>query len=302
MREAALAEAAEADREIAAGRYRGPLHGIPITVKDLVDVAARRRRPASKVPAAIARPTRRSSSGCARPARSSSARPTCTSSRSARPATRPRSAPSATRSIRTRSAGGSSGGSAAAVVDGHVLRLGRHRHRRLDPHPRRRLRHRRTEADARRELPCDGVVPLSTTLDHVGPLARSVADAGLLFQAMKASSVHGIAPAGGALTFGVPRQYFFDGSTPESAQSRRRTPSRGSSRPATRVRDTAIEQRRVHARRLPAHLPAGSLVLSRRNADRARGSLLAGRPAAARDGPLPPGGGLRARDAAARAS
>ena len=35
------------------------------------------------------------------------------------------------------------------------------------------------------ELPCDGVVPLSTTLDHVGPLARSVADASLLFQAMK---------------------------------------------------------------------------------------------------------------------
>ena len=48
------------------------------------------------------------------------------------------------------------------------------------------------------ELPCAGVVPLSTTLDHVGPLARSVADASLLFQAMKSSSVHGIAPAGGA--------------------------------------------------------------------------------------------------------
>jgi Asp-tRNA(Asn)/Glu-tRNA(Gln) amidotransferase A subunit family amidase len=38
MRDQALADAAEADREIAAGRYRGPLHGIPITVKDLVDV------------------------------------------------------------------------------------------------------------------------------------------------------------------------------------------------------------------------------------------------------------------------
>ena len=35
MREQALAEAAQADREIAAGRYRGPLHGLPYGVKDL---------------------------------------------------------------------------------------------------------------------------------------------------------------------------------------------------------------------------------------------------------------------------
>jgi Asp-tRNA(Asn)/Glu-tRNA(Gln) amidotransferase A subunit family amidase len=35
MRPQALAEAAQADREIAAGRYRGPLHGLPYGVKDL---------------------------------------------------------------------------------------------------------------------------------------------------------------------------------------------------------------------------------------------------------------------------
>jgi Asp-tRNA(Asn)/Glu-tRNA(Gln) amidotransferase A subunit family amidase len=38
-REHALARAAQADREIAAGRYRGPLHGIPYGVKDLLDTA-----------------------------------------------------------------------------------------------------------------------------------------------------------------------------------------------------------------------------------------------------------------------
>ncbi|HET8650421.1 MAG TPA: amidase family protein, partial [Gemmatimonadales bacterium] len=35
----ALARAAQADREIAAGKYRGPLHGIPYGVKDLLDTA-----------------------------------------------------------------------------------------------------------------------------------------------------------------------------------------------------------------------------------------------------------------------
>jgi Asp-tRNA(Asn)/Glu-tRNA(Gln) amidotransferase A subunit family amidase len=35
----ALAQAAKADAEIAAGKYRGPLHGIPFGVKDLLDTA-----------------------------------------------------------------------------------------------------------------------------------------------------------------------------------------------------------------------------------------------------------------------
>ncbi|GGE99048.1 putative amidase AmiD [Aliidongia dinghuensis] len=35
----ALAQAARAEEEIAAGRYRGPLHGIPIAVKDICDTA-----------------------------------------------------------------------------------------------------------------------------------------------------------------------------------------------------------------------------------------------------------------------
>ncbi len=38
-RELALRQAAQADAEIAAGRYRGPLHGIPYGVKDLLDTA-----------------------------------------------------------------------------------------------------------------------------------------------------------------------------------------------------------------------------------------------------------------------
>ncbi|MCC5986676.1 MAG: amidase [Pararhodobacter sp.] len=37
--EAALAEAARADTEIAAGQHRGPLHGVPVALKDVIDLA-----------------------------------------------------------------------------------------------------------------------------------------------------------------------------------------------------------------------------------------------------------------------
>src|SRR3974377_309736 len=36
--ELALRQAKQGDAEIAAGKYRGPLHGIPIALKDLIDV------------------------------------------------------------------------------------------------------------------------------------------------------------------------------------------------------------------------------------------------------------------------
>ena len=41
LAESARAEAAVAEKELAAGRDRGPLHGVPVGIKDLVDIEAR---------------------------------------------------------------------------------------------------------------------------------------------------------------------------------------------------------------------------------------------------------------------
>ena len=39
LSEQALTEAKKADGEIARGNYRGPLHGIPVTIKDMFEMA-----------------------------------------------------------------------------------------------------------------------------------------------------------------------------------------------------------------------------------------------------------------------
>src|SRR5260370_30232814 len=47
--DAARRDAASAEREIAAGQYRGPLHGVPISVKDLYWTRGRRTTAGSRV-------------------------------------------------------------------------------------------------------------------------------------------------------------------------------------------------------------------------------------------------------------
>jgi aspartyl-tRNA(Asn)/glutamyl-tRNA(Gln) amidotransferase subunit A len=64
----------------------------------------------------------------------------------------------------------------------------------------------------RGELPCDGIVPLSTTLDHVGPMAQTVADAAIMFDAMRSQveAGPGTSSSPRPYVFGVPEAYFCD--------------------------------------------------------------------------------------------
>jgi aspartyl-tRNA(Asn)/glutamyl-tRNA(Gln) amidotransferase subunit A len=70
------------------------------------------------------------------------------------------------------------------------------------------------------ELTTDGVVPLSTTLDHIGPLCRSVEDAGIMYDVLR-----GEASAGSSigdprtLTLGIPRDYFLTLLDPQVARA-----------------------------------------------------------------------------------
>jgi aspartyl-tRNA(Asn)/glutamyl-tRNA(Gln) amidotransferase subunit A len=61
------------------------------------------------------------------------------------------------------------------------------------------------------EVSCDGVVPLSHTLDHVGPLARTVADAAIVYRAITGLPDEPARPRPAAgLRIGVLREYFED--------------------------------------------------------------------------------------------
>ena len=64
------------------------------------------------------------------------------------------------------------------------------------------------------ELTCDGVVPLAHTLDHVGPITRTVADAALFYRAMVGSprppALRRSAAVRDTVRLGIPRRYFLE--------------------------------------------------------------------------------------------
>lgn len=210
--ESALADASAADRDAAAGRTRGPLHGIPISIKDLIDVAGVPTTAASRVRAghraardapSVARLREAGAVFVGKTNLHEFAFGTTCEDSAFGPARNPVDP--------SRSPGGSSGGSAAAVATGmSIASLG------TDTGGSIRIPAAACGVVGLKprfgEISCDGVVPLGCTLDHVGPLCRSVLDAAVLYDVLRGEprSADAWRPAGGPLRLGVPRRYFMD--------------------------------------------------------------------------------------------
>ncbi|MFL5697366.1 MAG: amidase [Ktedonobacteraceae bacterium] len=179
MREQALKEAEQAERELRTGLYRSQLHGIPIAIKDIIAVKDVRLTAGSKV---LADYIASEDAMVVEQLRKSGAiiiGKTATFEF----AYGPYSPPARNPWDHTRTTGGSSGGSAAAVVAGMCSgAIG-------------------TDTGGSIRIPaafcgvtglkptygrvsCYGVIPLSWSLDHVGPLGRGAEDCGILFDAI----------------------------------------------------------------------------------------------------------------------
>ena len=209
----ALADARSAELEIAAGRYRGALHGIPVSIKDLVHVAGVPTTSGSAVP----------------PIHPAEDAPIVTRLRHAGAviigktnlhefAFGTTSEDSAFGPVRnpfdlSRSAGGSSGGAAVALVEGMCLgAIG------TDTGGSIRIPSSACGVVGLKptygELPCDGVVPLSTTCDHIGPMTLSVEDARLMFCALSERNEPDV-KLETPLTFGIPQGYLLERLDPD---------------------------------------------------------------------------------------
>ncbi|WP_336204205.1 amidase [Nonomuraea sp. LPB2021202275-12-8] len=193
---AALAAARQADAELAGGTDRGPLHGVPVAVKDLIMVAGMpatmgSRHFAGHVPAADAECVAR-----LRRAGAVIVGKTTTHEFAYGP-TGDRSAngPSRNPWDPARMSGGSSGGSAAAVAAGLVpLALG------TDTGGSVRIPAALCGVagfkPAYGAIPVDGVFPLSQSFDHVGVLAGDERDCLLAYRCLTAAGTGEIAGTG----------------------------------------------------------------------------------------------------------
>ena len=214
LADSALAAAAQAEADIAAGRYRGPLHGIPVSIKDIIDVAGVPTTSASRVPAIL--PSK--DAPVVRRLREAGAVIIGKTNlhEFAFGTTSEDSAFGAVHNPHDfdRSAGGSSSGAAVALVEGMCLgAMGTDTGGSI-----------RIPAAAcgivglkgtHGEITTEGVVPLSATCDHVGPMALTVEDVRIMFDALRGTPPRRAVPMAGPLAFGVPRGYLLELLDPE---------------------------------------------------------------------------------------
>jgi aspartyl-tRNA(Asn)/glutamyl-tRNA(Gln) amidotransferase subunit A len=184
MHDSALAQADEAEAEICAGRWRGPLHGIPIGLKDLIDTAGVKTTCGSalfaeRVPTEDAEVVRLLKNAGAVIIGKQNMQEFAWGGTSASSYYGPVHNPWDIDRI----AGGSSGGSAAAVASGMCFgAIGTDTGGSVrEPAAFCGIVGLKPTYD---RVSIRGVFPLSTSLDHVGPLCRTVTDAGLLLQAI----------------------------------------------------------------------------------------------------------------------
>ena len=222
--ESALAEAQLAEAEILRGKWRGPLHGVPVALKDLIDTAGVRTTAASalykdRVPEQDADVVRRLRQAGAVIVGKNNLHEFAYGGSSL---------VSYFGEVHNpwdlgRIAGGSSGGSAAAVVAGLAYAA-------IGTDTAGSIREPAALCGCVGLKPTygrvssGGVIPLSLSLDHVGPLAATVADAAVVLQAIAGYDAADITTAdvpvadyvaalredAKSLRVGVPRAYFFD--------------------------------------------------------------------------------------------
>jgi aspartyl-tRNA(Asn)/glutamyl-tRNA(Gln) amidotransferase subunit A len=178
-----LAEARVAERELSAGRSRGPLHGVPVAVKDLCWTRGERTTGGSKVLSGFVPDEDASVVARLRAAGAIVFGKTNTPEFAYGPLNAYHYGPSRNPWDPTRFTGGSSMGAAAALAGGLVpgalgsdtggsIRGPAHWSGVTGLMP------------TYGRVPLRGVVALATTLDHVGPMARSALDAALLLQVL----------------------------------------------------------------------------------------------------------------------
>src|SRR5580704_5930470 len=229
----ALEAAKGAEIEIARGQWRGPLHGIPIALKDLIDTAGTRSTSASqlhehRIPTEDAKVVRRLKDAGAIILGKNNLHEFAYGGSSL---------VSFFGDVHNpwnlaHSAGGSSVGSADAVAAGLCYAA-------IGTDTAGSIREPAALCGCVGLKPtygrvsARGVIPLSASLDHVGPLTASVEDAAVVLQAIAGYDVGDVAsvdvPAADyvsalrdnakALRVGVPRRYFFDGLDSEVASA-----------------------------------------------------------------------------------
>ncbi|SER34929.1 aspartyl-tRNA(Asn)/glutamyl-tRNA(Gln) amidotransferase subunit A [Lentzea xinjiangensis] len=206
----ARAAARRAEREIAAGELRGPLHGMPMGLKDMIDVAGLPTSGSSRV-----RAGHRADADSAVAARLADAGAVLVGKTHTHEFAYGLITPqTANAHDAGRIAGGSSGGSAVAVAAGTAaFALGTDTGGSIRvPAALNGVVGLKPTYDL---VPRDGVVALSWSLDHVGPLARTVEDVALVLPALTGGNPATVDGELTGLRVGVPCNYYFDHVDPE---------------------------------------------------------------------------------------